>query len=448
MEQQPSTSDTYRTEVQGTDRVQEGLKRKNQQLRQKVCRLKLRTTPNAQQKSPKTPKWKSDSEMLMAGIQPQNHPNIRKKLMFANCLVREIRDQVITNDRKGQKIIKKIVAGKILRKYKMTQYTANLVGVRIRYKAPTRDGPHKSKEFLEREDNSRQLPGKADTVKNERKERVQKFVLNDYLRNIFLKFKAEHPEEKVSFATFCRARPKHITLVNYAARVTCLCTKHQNFALKLQCLKIYGVTTNTSPDSFSENLKSIVSEDNVHFKEWKRVKCEDGKQRTNCGWQKYCLNKVCPGGRKARREKTDERAENTDNTVSKTKTASDGGNQQDGEPDKATITSENTEIGINVDGIRTGEFIAAMYDNEAYVGKVTDIDEGLFEVSYLEKGSKVKDCLKWPKRHDEIWVEPSDILCRVEEPTSTGRGNRFFKLSSNDVARVDDALKNKHLSFT
>ncbi|WAR11754.1 hypothetical protein MAR_025934 [Mya arenaria] len=128
--------------------------------------------------------------------------------------------------------------------------------------------------------------------------------------------------------------------------------------------------------------------------------------------------------------------------------ASDGGNQQDGEQDKETITSENTEIGINVDDIRTGEFIAAMYDNEAYVGKVTDIDEGLFEVSFLEKGSKVKDCLKWPKRHDEIWVEPSDILCRVEEPMSTGRGNRFFKLSSNDVARVDDALKNKQLSFT
>lgn len=61
---------------------------------------------------------------------------------------------------------------------------------------------------------------------------------------------------KISFASFCRARPKHVSLVNYAAQVTCLCTKHQNFALKLQSLKRYGMTTTTSPDDFSQTMNS------------------------------------------------------------------------------------------------------------------------------------------------------------------------------------------------
>ena len=46
------------------------------------------------------------------------------------------------------------------------------------------------KQFLEREDNFRQLPGKAGAVKGEVK---KKFVLNDYLHNLHLIFMAENP---------------------------------------------------------------------------------------------------------------------------------------------------------------------------------------------------------------------------------------------------------------
>ena len=189
-----------------------------------------------------------------------------------------------------------------MQKYKLTQYAAKQIGLHVRYEkesnANRSEGRReykqknetraKIKAFLEREDNSRQLPGKADAVKSGHKRKIQKFVLSDYMHNIFLKFKAENPNEKISFATFCRSRPKHVSLVNYAARITCLCTRHQNFALKLQCLKRYGVTSNTSPDNFSENNSKEdfdvkldeMKENEVGFKEWKRVKCDDGKQRT------------------------------------------------------------------------------------------------------------------------------------------------------------------------
>ena len=145
------------------------------------------------------------------------------------------------------------------------------------------------KTFLEREDNSRQLPGKADAVKVDgQKEKVQKSVLNDFMDNLFLKFKAENPAIKISRATFFSLRPKYLSFVNFAARVTCLCTKHQNFALKLKCLKSLNVNTVTSPDVFTEknggtDIKEILSKINVekvNFQEWKRIKGNDGKQRT------------------------------------------------------------------------------------------------------------------------------------------------------------------------
>lgn len=105
------------------------------------------------------------------------------------------------------------------------------------------------------------------------------------LHNIHLKFSAEHPY-KLSLATFARYRPKYITLVNYASRNTCLCQRHQDFALLLRCMKHHGAVNSTSPDNFvSTNQEGIeedlekIKEDNIEYKQWKRVKLDNGKEK-------------------------------------------------------------------------------------------------------------------------------------------------------------------------
>ena len=47
-------------------------------------------------------------------------------------------------------------------------------------------------QFLEREDNSAYLPGKRDATKSGNK-RVQTRLLSDYMYNLHLKYKFEHP---------------------------------------------------------------------------------------------------------------------------------------------------------------------------------------------------------------------------------------------------------------
>lgn len=111
--------------------------------------------------------------------------------------------------------------------------------------------------FMEREDNSRQMPGKADAIKvDDRKEKMQKFVLNDYLHNLHMKYIAENPEVKICLATCCRLRPKYISFVNFAARRQCLCNKHQHFALKSKCIKALGITKETSQISLVTRKKT------------------------------------------------------------------------------------------------------------------------------------------------------------------------------------------------
>ena len=559
------------------------------------------------------------------------------------------------------------------------------------------------------------MPGKNDTVKNDKRERVQKFVLGDYLRNLYLKFKAKNEGLKISFATFCRARPKYVTLVNYAAQVTCLCTKHQNFALKLQSLIKHGVTTNTSPDSFSQStkkdelqdkIKSTIKDNIVNFKEWKRIKCEDGKQRTklletqkdtdtfaedvaeefvefknhaervktqfqsfkqmkdclkqnknhvciqmdfvenynikemeeiqsaywnpesvtlhpvviyyhgndavahlsmvvvseilnhNSSMVRAIIEKVikvvkdtCPevkyirywtdsptsqyrnksmfdmfarhessfglraswkyfkaghgkgacdgiggivkrladtaiktgkenincskdffewgsktGGKikyefvekteyeeankqvEARQKQIDpvkgtwklhsvacisedeimvrvvtcvcEKCFTKDgfmwtdtstcgwqkhsfkNTKASEKSSQDCLPTTEMEPESIeNEKAKSSEHLLEINEYATGEFIAALYEDEVYIGKIIDIDEKSIQVTFMDKGSKIKDCLRWPTREDIMEIEPETILCKVHEPVRNGKQERFFKITDEDRNKIAEVLK-------
>ena len=75
---------------------------------------------------------------------------------------------------------------------------------------------HDIKTFLERNDNSILLPGKADAVKVG-KEKQQKRVMNDYMYNLHTKFLAV--STAVSLATLCRKKPQAISHVNFPQEV-------------------------------------------------------------------------------------------------------------------------------------------------------------------------------------------------------------------------------------
>lgn len=65
-----------------------------------------------------------------------------------------------------------------MKKYKMIDFAMKLNGVKVRsqkrmVEKVEKESVRKVREFLMKEDNSRQMPGKSDTVKNDKKEKVQ-----------------------------------------------------------------------------------------------------------------------------------------------------------------------------------------------------------------------------------------------------------------------------------
>ena len=182
------------------------------------------------------------------------------------------------------------VAIDIVKKYRCTLGLSKELGIgrqklaKLRHKRVVKSMKekygNKVTEFLEREDNCTVLPGKNDTKKTDN-EVKQKRVLNDYLHNLHEKFLLENPTAKISRSEFCKLRLPHKLLTSFAARKTCLCTYHQNFALKIKAMRREGIRCSANPDVFikefqtDESLDTVLQkylpDSEIKYKLWRKV---------------------------------------------------------------------------------------------------------------------------------------------------------------------------------
>ena len=168
-----------------------------------------------------TPRSKTVSEMRQEGISPARAPKLKKKLLLQNALIQGIKET--KNQKLGKKLIslRKIISGRVLKKYRCARFFSAQTGIERRSLGFTSKKPRPQAAgvsqattendelrklviiFLKRGDNSHQLPGKRDSIKvkenttlESQKRRIQKYILSDYLSNLFLKFQAEYADEK------------------------------------------------------------------------------------------------------------------------------------------------------------------------------------------------------------------------------------------------------------
>ena len=85
------------------------------------------------------------------------------------------------------------------------------------------------KEFFERDDVSRLMPEKKQTITRS-KVKKQKRLLSDTLSNLYEKFMGENTFS-ISFTVFCRLKPFWVRRPSITDGETCLCKLHENLQL-------------------------------------------------------------------------------------------------------------------------------------------------------------------------------------------------------------------------
>lgn len=249
-----------------------------------------------------TPGKQTEHDMTEANLNQQQREKLRRPILFANVLVSEINESRKNTPKGKLKALHRTLSGKLVKKYKCVKLLSKRTGLGRRQLSKTvtihqqlNNGRRSSKvqtyknsviEFMKREDNSRTQPGKNDSKSVKRGQKVQVQILTDYLHNLYQKYRSENPDINISFATFCRCRPKYIYKTAFISRLSCLCTKHQNATLTVKVLRKYGIEVPTNPEKVAKSTPTVevmnnVLPDNLPLGQWTRVEIEERGRKKN-----------------------------------------------------------------------------------------------------------------------------------------------------------------------
>ena len=89
----------------------------------------------------------------------------------------------------------------------------------------------------------------------------------------------------------------------------------------------------------------------------------------------------------------------------------------------------DTETDIHV---QSDDFVAAIYDNRWFIGKIEEIDNTDNEilVNFMVTCCKTSS-FKWSTKRDEIWICHDQILCKIDLPIVHGKSKRMYKLPND-----------------
>jgi len=134
-------------------------------------------------KEPMTPRKETELAMKKANLSSSQKHAIRKSLLLSNVLCKEIRSAKEKSNLTDRKLVHQIVASQLLRKYKCMKMLSLKTGLcrhriaQTKIKSLQREGlkrrrtirnnKDKVEAFLNREDNSKMQPGKADCKKSQ-----------------------------------------------------------------------------------------------------------------------------------------------------------------------------------------------------------------------------------------------------------------------------------------
>lgn len=200
-------------------------------------------------KVPDTPRTKT-----MKLLRHATSETVRKKLLMHNIIVDQIKKRYVKEKKERQKqTYTYLLASSMVKKYRLQKTMQAEFGFSARCWNKSTGAKSSRKmyasrgvryrqnitNFFTRDDNSRSTTGKKETL-TKHKDKQQKRLLNDSMRNLHVKYCSENPTQNISYTLFTRLRPFWVVPPKESDRLTCSCKLDENFRFvitKLHALK-------------------------------------------------------------------------------------------------------------------------------------------------------------------------------------------------------------------
>ncbi|KAL3877297.1 hypothetical protein ACJMK2_035027 [Sinanodonta woodiana] len=89
---------------------------------------------------------------------------------------------------------------------------------------------------------------------------------------------------------------------------------------------------------------------------------------------------------------------------------------------------------------KENDFIAAIYDKNWYIGRVTNVDETEVMINFMCRAGKYDDSFKWPTTKDKIWLGHKNIISIIDEPVPHGKTKRLFKIPKEVIDCLEEGF--------
>ncbi|KAH3858959.1 hypothetical protein DPMN_101604 [Dreissena polymorpha] len=134
-------------------------------------------------------------------------------------------------------------------------------------------------------------------------------------------------------------------------------------------------------------------------------------------------------------EESEQTAENKPEQTAENESAQTAGNFNVHKAANEPVpTSESEEVNESTEYV-INEFVAAVYQQKWYIGKVIKTDQYDIKIDFMEER---KQLFRWPTRKDKLWVKKTDVLCTIAAPIATGKSNIMFQLENNTRVNIQN----------
>ena len=126
-------------------------------------------------------------------------------------------------------------------------------------------------------------------------------------------------------------------------------------------------------------------------------------------------------------------------------------NVKDPEVSSSPEQPANEEIVSDSNNMQTtcltvNDWVAAIYDEEVYLGQVTDTDTNDVQINFLTEAGKYKSAYRFPNALDEIWVQRENILMPLKSLRPVGKSKRCFQLDKEEQKEIENKYNQRHLN--
>lgn len=239
--------------------------------------------------SPTTPFTKVNASIEVCLRDPKKVEEVKKKLLLGEVIKHQLQDSFSSLKSEQEKqVFKKLVEGKVVKKYKLktqcakyfkfrvlkANSTKTLLQVGRKYKSRINkqtDVKKKVESFYQQDNNSRLCPGKKDYITKKKITKQKRLLLNT-MKNLYLSFSKSNPDIKISYSLFCRWRPFWVKIMKISERETCKCLVHANMELMVNCLFSNKIIISKTPSQIIQDICCDVQKEDCLLR-----KCKDCK---------------------------------------------------------------------------------------------------------------------------------------------------------------------------